>query len=66
MIKNVYDTGAPNSAYLHYHHEMAYVNESVSKISFVCKVCAVRTGRLFSLWLDLFLCNRCLLECLSC
>lgn len=26
---NVYEVGAPLDAYLHYHHEMAYVNTSV-------------------------------------
>lgn len=26
----VYDTGAPANAHLHYHHEMAYVNQTVT------------------------------------
>jgi len=34
---NVFDTGAPLSAFLHYHHEMAYVSKSVSKLGFCCK-----------------------------
>lgn len=32
--KNVYDTGAPKEADLHYHHEMAYLQKSPEKISF--------------------------------
>ena len=32
---NVYDTGAPRSAHLHYHHEMQYVNRSPKNISFL-------------------------------
>lgn len=32
--KNVYDTGAPSDADLHYHHEMAYLNNSPEKLSF--------------------------------
>lgn len=34
--KNVYDTGAPGIAHLHYHHEMAYVGESVKQVAFMC------------------------------
>ena len=26
---NVYDTGAPGNAFIHYHHEMTYVSKSV-------------------------------------
>lgn len=33
---NVYDTGAPGSAHIHYHHEMAYVGKSVKNIAFGC------------------------------
>jgi Taurine catabolism dioxygenase TauD, TfdA family len=32
---NVYEVGAPLSAWLHYHHEMAYVNRSTRVISFL-------------------------------
>jgi len=35
-VKNVYDTGAPYIAHLHYHHEMAYVGESVRQVAFMC------------------------------
>lgn len=31
-----YETGAPLSADLHYHHEMTYIGESIKKISFSC------------------------------
>jgi len=34
--ENVYDTGAPAVAWLHYHHEMAYVGKSVQSIGFCC------------------------------
>jgi len=36
LEENVFDTGAPASAHLHYHHEMAYVKKSVSRIAFCC------------------------------
>ena len=32
---NVYDTGAPHTAHLHYHHEMQYVNRSPKNITFL-------------------------------
>ena len=34
---NVYEVGAPLSAWLHYHHEMAYVGRSTSAIGFLCR-----------------------------
>lgn len=36
LAGNVYDIGAPKEAYLHYHHEMAYVKESTEHLSFLC------------------------------
>jgi len=36
IARNVYDTGAPKEAYLHYHHEMAYVSESTEALCFCC------------------------------
>ena len=36
LEKNVFDTGAPSCANLHYHHEMAYVSESTKNLSFLC------------------------------
>ena len=37
---NVYEVGAPLSAWLHYHHEMAYVAKSTRMLGFLCnKAC---------------------------
>lgn len=33
---NVFETGAPGAAHLHYHHEMAYVSRSTRAIAFCC------------------------------
>jgi len=33
---NVFDTGAPRQAHLHYHHEMTYVSKSIPMIAFAC------------------------------
>jgi len=33
----VYDTGAPPSAHLHYHHEQAYIGNSVKNLAFLCE-----------------------------
>jgi len=41
---NVYEVGAPLSASLHYHHEMAYVGRSTSAIGFLCNA-ALPAGR---------------------
>jgi hypothetical protein len=35
LAPNVFDTGAPLSANLHYHHEMEYVADSIETISFM-------------------------------
>ena len=37
IAPNVYEIGAPLSAWLHYHHEMAYVGRSTRVISFLAK-----------------------------
>jgi len=34
---NVYEVGAPLPAWLHYHHEMAYVGTSTKMLAFLCK-----------------------------
>ena len=34
---NVFEVGAPLSAHLHYHHEMAYVSKSTRALAFLCK-----------------------------
>jgi len=41
---NVYDVGAPNEAWLHYHHEMAYVGKSPKFLSLFCKHCPEGKG----------------------
>jgi hypothetical protein len=33
---NVYEVGAPLQAWLHYHHEMAYVSKSTTMLGFLC------------------------------
>jgi hypothetical protein len=37
LAPNVYDVGAPLQAWLHYHHEMAYVSTSTKMLGFLCK-----------------------------
>jgi len=34
---NVYDTGAPKEAWIHYHHEMAYIARSPQSLAFMAK-----------------------------
>ena len=34
--KSVYDVGAPLTAWLHYHHEMAYIGASTKMLGFLC------------------------------
>jgi hypothetical protein len=41
---NVYEIGAPLRAWLHYHHEMAYVGRSTSMLGFLCKAAAPGKG----------------------
>eukprot|EP01084_Bolivina_argentea_P037574 69504_1 len=41
---NVYDTGAPPEACIHYHHEMEYIRTSPKAIAFCCKS-ALPNGR---------------------
>lgn len=36
LADNVFDTGAPRHAHLHYHHEMAYMAESIRALGFAC------------------------------
>ena len=33
---NVYEVGAPLEAWLHYHHEMAYIGSSTTMLGFLC------------------------------
>jgi len=39
IANNVFEVGAPNDAWLHYHHEMAYNNHSMENLAF----CSVKT-----------------------
>ena len=41
---NVYEVGAPHSAWLHYHHEMAYVGRTTRAVGFLCRA-ALPAGR---------------------
>lgn len=44
IAANVFDTGAPKEAWLHYHHEMAYVGSSTRMVAFCCSA-AVNDGK---------------------
>ncbi|MEM1376838.1 MAG: TauD/TfdA family dioxygenase [Pseudomonadota bacterium] len=44
---NVYEIGAPLPAWLHYHHEMAYVGHSTSMLGFLCKHATPGKGQTF-------------------
>lgn len=44
---NVYEVGAPLTAWLHYHHEMAYVGQSTRMLGFLCKSAAAGKGYTF-------------------
>jgi len=35
--RGVYNVGAPSSAWLHYHHEMTYIESSVDMLGFLCR-----------------------------
>ena len=36
LVANVYEVGAPLAAWLHYHHEMAYLGASTKMLAFLC------------------------------
>jgi hypothetical protein len=36
LAKSVYEVGAPLQAWLHYHHEMAYISHSTKMLGFLC------------------------------
>lgn len=44
---NVYEVGAPLSAFLHYHHEMAYIGASTKMLGFLCQHAASGKGETF-------------------
>lgn len=45
--KNVFDTGAPKEAHLHYHHEMVYSGKSTPRIGFLCDRATAGKGATF-------------------
>jgi hypothetical protein len=44
---NVYEVGAPLPAWLHYHHEMAYVSHSTRMLGFLCKRAVAGKGETY-------------------
>lgn len=44
---NVYEVGAPLTAWLHYHHEMAYVGTSTRMLGFLARTAANNKGQTF-------------------
>lgn len=44
---NVYEIGAPLTAWLHYHHEMAYVGKSTKMLAFLCRKATLGKGQTF-------------------
>jgi len=44
---NIFEVGAPQTAWLHYHHEMAYVEQSCRNIAFCCAAAADGKGDTF-------------------
>ena len=44
---NVYEVGAPLEAWLHYHHEMAYIDSSTTMVSFMCNKIPAEGGYTF-------------------
>ena len=45
--ENVYDTGAPGEAHIHYHHEMAYMHSTVSSLGLFCGAALPEGGSTF-------------------
>eukprot|EP00913_Durusdinium_trenchii_P032481 g30410.t1 len=41
IIENVFEVGAPNDAWLHYHHEMAYNQHSMKNLAF----CSIKASQ---------------------
>lgn len=44
---NVYEVGAPLTAWLHYHHEMAYLGSSTTQLGFLCNHALAEGGQTF-------------------
>ncbi len=47
LASNVYEVGAPLSAWLHYHHEMAYISHSTRLLGFLCQSTVPGRGATF-------------------
>jgi hypothetical protein len=47
LAKSVYEVGAPLEAWLHYHHEMAYVSHSTRMLGFLCHKALPDRGHTF-------------------
>jgi hypothetical protein len=44
---NVYEVGAPLQAWLHYHHEMAYISRSTRMLGFLCRSAVAGQGETY-------------------
>lgn len=47
LDSNVYEVGAPLTAWLHYHHEMAYIGRSTTRLAFLCGRAVHNKGQTF-------------------
>lgn len=47
IVPNVYEVGAPLTAHLHYHHEMAYVSQSTTRLAFMANKALPGRGATF-------------------
>lgn len=47
LSPNVYEVGAPLEAWLHYHHEMAYIGHSTRMLAFMCVAASKSKGPTF-------------------
>ena len=47
LVPNVYEVGAPLPAWLHYHHEMAYVGTSTTMLGFLARHAVANKGQTF-------------------
>jgi hypothetical protein len=47
LADNVFEVGAPLSAFLHYHHEMTYVGQSTLSLAFMCRQTVPGRGSTF-------------------
>ncbi len=47
IAPNIYEVGAPLTAWLHYHHEMAYIGQSTRMLGFLCHSTVAGKGDTF-------------------